>query len=551
MGIVSEQLGDDGTAQNAGGRAEQYSTLGARRYAPAVIGWALTLGALVLYVLTLAPSVMPGDYAEFQFSAAILGVPHPTGYSLYILLGKLFTLLPFGDVAYRVNLSSAVYMAAAVGVGYAVALKLLRLAGWGRVWWMAGAGVALFAISPTPWSMALVARSYALNSLLVASVLYALITWRTTRRPRWFYLAAFLIGLSLVHHATTYLLLPAYGLYLLLAEREVWREGKVGNARPPRTVRRLLLGGLCLLAGLSPLLFLVYRFVWGSPYYWGSPTTWKDFFDLLSGGPFHNQVFGFGTDLATQWDRVLFGVGQLSDQYTLVGIAVGLVGVVALLRYRRAEAGLLLLMLAGNFLFSMNYSLVGYLYFIPTYLIWALFTSVGAGWMAVSMARLLRADDRRQTTDDRRSYPIAVGLVGMAFVVALVYAATLRYPNIDMAGQTGKRDEALQLLNTAPQGATLYLDWEDLSVVRFYRFVYGMRLDLTLHSGDPVDWPEGVYCDLSAGLAVYVAPFAGAEPPLVARDFTLEEAPMGWRVTGVLNPDLYSVPLCGTCATCR
>ena len=88
-------------------------------------------------------------------------------------------------------------------------------------------------------------------------------------------------------------------------------------------------------------------------------------------------------------------------------------------------------------------------------------------------------------------------------------------------------------------------------MIRFYRFVYGMRLDLTLHSGDPVDWPEGVYCDLSAGLAVYVAPFAGAEPPLVARDFTLEQAPMGWRVTGVLNPDLYSVPVCGTCATCR
>ena len=421
---------------------------------------------------------------------------------------------------------------------------------------MAGVGVALFAISPTPWSMALVARSYALNALLVVCVVYALITWRTTRRPRWFYLAAFLIGLSLVHHATTYLLLPAYGLYLLLAERENWREGRGGNARPPRTVRRLLLGVLCLLAGLSPLLFLVYRFVWGSPYYWGSPTTWKDFFDLLSGGPFHNQVFGFGTDLATQWDRVVFGIGQLSNQYTLVGIAVGLVGIIALLRYRRAEAGLLLLMMAGNFLFSMNYSLVGYLYFIPTYLIWALFIAVGAGWIIISVARLMK---RSASADTNRQLPktasiawgALVGLAGAAFIVALVYAATVRYPNIDQSGQTGKRDEALQLLNTAPQGATLYLDWEDLSVIRFYRFVYGMRLDLTLHSGDPVDWPEGVYCDLSAGLAVYIAPFAGAEPPLVARDFTFEQAPMGWRVTGVLNPALYSVPVCGTCATCR
>ncbi|HST04333.1 MAG TPA: DUF2723 domain-containing protein [Chloroflexia bacterium] len=552
MEIADEQIANNMLAQRAVGQTGPYERVGPMRYAPAALGMGLALAALVLYMLTLAPSVMPGDYAEFQFSAAILGVPHPTGYSLYILLGKLFTFLPFGDVAYRVNLSSAVYMSAAVGVGYAVALKMLRLAGWSKAWWVAGVGLALFAIAPTPWSMALVARSYALNALLVASVLYALITWRTTLRARWFYLSVFLIGLSLVHHATTYLLLPAYGLYLLLAESEYRRAGEGEGARSPRAARRLFLGVLCFLAGLSPLLFLVYRFVWGSPYYWGSPTTWKDFFNLLSGGPFRDQVFGFGTGLATQWDRMLFGLGELSGQYTLLGIAVGLVGLAALLRYRRAEAGLLLLMMAGNFLFSMNYSLVGYLYFIPTYLIWALFMSSGTAWIVVGLARALAG--RRQTTDDRRQelyLGALVGLAGVAFVVALVYAAALRYPNIDQSGQTAKRDQALQLLNDAPQGATLYLDWEDLSVIRFYRFVYGMRLDLTLHSGDPADWPEGVYCDLTAGLAVYVAPFAGAEPPLVARDFSLEPAPLGWRVTNVLNPNLYAVPVCGTCATCR
>ena len=135
----------------------------------------LVLGAFALYVATLAPSVMPGDYAEFQFSAAILGVPHPTGYPLYILLGNLFTMLPVGDVAYRVNLSSAVYMAGAVGMLYALGVKLLRLLGWGRAWWAAAVGAALFAVSPTPWSMSLVARSYALNALLVGCVLFALI----------------------------------------------------------------------------------------------------------------------------------------------------------------------------------------------------------------------------------------------------------------------------------------------------------------------------------------------------------------------------------------
>lgn len=535
----------------------------AAEYRARLLGAAIALGALFLYVLTLAPSVMPGDYAEFQFSAAILGVPHPTGYPLYIMLGKLFTMLPFGDVAYRVNLSSAVYMAGAVGVGFLVAERLLRLAGLSRVWAAAAVGLVLFAVAPTPWSMSLVARSYALNALLVSLVVLALVNWRNTRKPGWFYAACLLIGLSMVHHGTTYVLLPAYGLYLLLVEwentgpkadaapaipKKVGTDEQSGNPDAPRyrlPIRRLFLGFLCVLAGLSPLLFLVYRFVWGSPYYWGNPSTWKDFFSLLTGGPFYNQVFGFGTDLATQWDRVLVGIGELAGQYTVVGIALGIVGIVVLLRLRRAEAGLLLLMMAGNFFFAMNYSLVGYLYFIPTFLLWALLMSVGAGWLANRAWSMVEG-----RVGPRSSYAaMDAGALALALIVA--WAIIVRYANIDQSGQTAKRDVALALMESAPQGASLYLDWEDLSVMRFYRLVYGMRLDITLHSGDPADWAEGVYCDLANGAAVYVAPFAGAQPPLIARDFTLESAPLGWQVTGVANPALYQVPVCGTCATCR
>ena len=190
------------------------------RYLPRALGGLLVLAVGWLYTRTLAPSVMPGDYAEFQFCAAILCVPHPTGYPLYILLGKLFTLLPFGDVAYRVNFSSAAYMAGAVGLLFAISVRLLRLGGLSRVWWCAAVGASLFAVAPTVWSMSLVARSYALNALLVGSVVYCLVSWRNTGRRGWFFASCTLTGLSMVHHGTTYLLLPAYGLYLLLVEVE-------------------------------------------------------------------------------------------------------------------------------------------------------------------------------------------------------------------------------------------------------------------------------------------------------------------------------------------
>jgi hypothetical protein len=132
-----------------------------------------------------------------------------------------------------------------------------------------------------------------------------------------------------------------------------------------------------------------------------------------------------------------------------------------------------------------------------------------------------------------------------------VNALAVRYRGIDQSGQTATRDETLALLREAPRNASIYLDWEDLAAVRFYRMVYDMRTDLTLHAGDPADWAKGVYCDLSLGTPAYVGEFAGAQPPVVARDFTLQSAPLGWRVLKVNSSARYEVPACGTCATCR
>ena len=61
-----------------------------------------------VYFYTLAPTVVGGDSGELITAAHTLGVVHPPGYPLYTVLTKLFTLLPFGEIAWRVNLLSAV-----------------------------------------------------------------------------------------------------------------------------------------------------------------------------------------------------------------------------------------------------------------------------------------------------------------------------------------------------------------------------------------------------------------------------------------------------------
>lgn len=88
----------------------------------------LFAGSSLVYLHTLAPSVSTifDDSLEFQLVCYLPGIAHPTGYPLYTLLGKLFTYLPLGDVAYRVNLMSAFFASLTASILYATLRLLIR-----------------------------------------------------------------------------------------------------------------------------------------------------------------------------------------------------------------------------------------------------------------------------------------------------------------------------------------------------------------------------------------------------------------------------------------
>src|SRR5437773_11767841 len=76
------------------------------------VGWGIALAFLGLYVATAARSIVVGDNPELIVAAVLFGVAHPPGYPLLVLIGHLFSLLPLGPVAFRVNL-----LATACGAG--------------------------------------------------------------------------------------------------------------------------------------------------------------------------------------------------------------------------------------------------------------------------------------------------------------------------------------------------------------------------------------------------------------------------------------------------
>ena len=73
------------------------------------MGSAIAIVSFVIYLLTLCPTVYLGDSGELSGAAFSLGVAHPSGYPLYALVGKVFCLIPFGSVGFRMNLMAALF----------------------------------------------------------------------------------------------------------------------------------------------------------------------------------------------------------------------------------------------------------------------------------------------------------------------------------------------------------------------------------------------------------------------------------------------------------
>ena len=141
---------EPGTAGGTGAAGDAGTSGGARGGPPhrrdAAIAAGLGAAALALYASTLLPGVgYSGDTAKWQFLGRVGGTPHATGYPLYLALDKLWVnTFRVGELAWRVNLLSAIFGAATV----AVLFLLLRQLGTRR--WIAAATVATFACQALP-----------------------------------------------------------------------------------------------------------------------------------------------------------------------------------------------------------------------------------------------------------------------------------------------------------------------------------------------------------------------------------------------------------------
>jgi hypothetical protein len=223
--------------------------------------WAVAISLVVLlgYLVSLAPSVTFWDAGEFIAAMKILGIPHPPGTPLFVVMGHVWGMIfPFGEFAFRTNLLSALFSAAGAGCWFLVlhesagrylheedpnAPALLRLAA-------AAAGVLIAGFGFTNWQSSNETEVYAVANFTIAAVAWLLLRWRsargTPRAGRYLLLVAYLLGIAIGNHLLGLLVGPAAVAFVVA-------ELRLRPAADPLT-RRHEWGDAAVLAGLWALL---------------------------------------------------------------------------------------------------------------------------------------------------------------------------------------------------------------------------------------------------------------------------------------------------------
>jgi tetratricopeptide (TPR) repeat protein len=398
-----------------------------------------------VYALGACRTIYVGDSGELVTAVYTLGIPHPSGYPLYVLLGKLWTLLvPVGSVAFRMSLFSAAAGAAAVAVLH---LALCRL---GVNAWAAAAGALIAAFGSSFWGEANVPRVYTLNALFVAAATAALFAWHRTRNERRLVEAALLCGLGATNHTFMAVYGAAAAGFVLISEPRLLRR--------PRTVLKAAAAGA---AGLLVYLFLPLRSRFDPPLDWSNPETPGALWRVVTRADFWERRFieGPADLLPIGWDYLR----SLGPELCGIGAVLAVAGVVYG-RRRRWPVLLPLLVMAANLAAvalhgSRSDIFIWHRYYVPSYVMGAALAAIGAH------ALLERLSPRAR--------PVVL-------IVPLA-ALLLRYAEFDRSRYRIADDFSRTLLAQVPPGAHLIASDDNILFVLMYlRFVEGLRPDVDL-----------------------------------------------------------------------
>jgi 4-amino-4-deoxy-L-arabinose transferase-like glycosyltransferase len=423
---------------------------------PRGLGLLVFLAPFCLYFNTMAPTVYGLDSAELTTGAYTLGIIHSPGSPLFLLVGRVFCLLPFGDVGWRVNLVSVVAGALSAFFVYAGMRRVT-----GRAW----IGVAtawLLAASYYVWVWAVVAELYAPHLCIVSALLWLVVKWRDTRRDGLLWTAGIVAGLGMGNHTALVLVGPGLAWLVLASDPTLWRH--------PRRWRG---PGLAALAAFAAVfLYLPIRHAAHPPVdfvrdYFPQINllSLKGWFWMIRGGMFESLFFSvpqaeIGGHLRRLVAQLLANFGILAAGLSLLGLAVGIAG-----RHDRRHfviACALLFLCHSGFYLAYGALDTDWMYSV-SYLVVALLVGLGLETMAA-----------------RVRLPGVIPALAALLVLRLTW---FNYPYADLSRDRSARHTGESLLGAMDPGALFVGMWEHVPILEYLQVVEGRRPDVRLVNG--------------------------------------------------------------------
>jgi tetratricopeptide (TPR) repeat protein len=466
------------------------------------------LVALLLYSWTLAPTVTLTDSGELIVVARGLGIAHPPGVPLWVILAHLASLVPFGNIAVRINSSSALFAALACAMLTLTVAELTLTASYlvtskrrKRVAQQSktaeesglaplllavpalGAGL-LMAFSRTLWSYATITEVYALNTLLILVIFFLMLRWRRwivadgmqhvgrainavevtsriTRYDAYLYAAALVFGLALgVHHVTVALTLPAIAVIVYRTQgMRFFTSVRLGYAA------LISIGALVAVYAYLPLAAS------RSPVInWGHPRSLQEIWWHITGRQYQ-VYFSFKPEIMGEQfaEFCRMAVREFGFPWLPLSLVLAFAGFVDAFKRDRTTFWFLLSIIIADLAYALSYEIAEDkdAYYLPTFISIAIAAGLGIRWMI-----------RRAVS---KSVPAGKLSVAVATVVLLVCAITLaaNWPFNNRRQYFIAHDYVENLLSAiAPNSLLLTLDWQVISPMFYAQEIEQRRRDV-------------------------------------------------------------------------
>jgi len=424
---------------------------------------------LIVYLITLAPSVTFIDSGELAAVASRLGVAHPTGYPLFTILGKLFTFLPVGDEIYRLNLMSAVLSSFALYMFFNLMVLLLSdkhlindmQSDSGKmslyiIYNISLSSVLVLAFSRTFWDTANAIEVYSLHSLFLVANIYLILKACSydpdsessyIKKERYWILYAFVLGLSFTNHLST-IFLSVGSIYLYFAV----------NGFKKDSFKRILILIIPFLIGYSVYFYLLIR-AENNVLSWGYPHNFENFWRHFTGKQFSIWMFSSMENASKQFT---YFTNNYPAEFFYLPLLIAIPGLFEVYRKSKKLFYFTLLLFGFCITYAINYDI----YDIDSYFLLAfIVTAIWFGFGLLFICRKLKDN---------------VKAISFAFLLICLIPLSQNFSKVDESKNYFVDDYTLNIFRSAPENSIIFsTQWDFwISSSIYQQYVRNIRPDI-------------------------------------------------------------------------